>query len=361
MIISGVFYDGTSSRRRAAELHVTGGAAAVHADGVELVPYTPLRRLQISSRLGNTPRYIQFPNGAKFETADNDAIDHILADSPWQTLLHRLESRMRYALLGLAVTIAVSWMFVRHGIPWLAEAAAFALPPSVNAQIGRGVLEFLDAQLLKPTELDEETRARIAKRFATIIAQAPEDYAIQVEFRSARNTIGANALALPSGTIIFTDELVRLARHDDELAAVLAHEMGHVVQRHGLRRALQGSALALLSVLVLGDIASVSSIATALPLILLELGYSREYEREADAFALATLQRNNIGVHRFIDILQRLERAHRCGDRNDGGTPEKCPDRNGNDGSWAGSSYLATHPPTEERVRFFRNAAAGTP
>src|SRR5690606_11429473 len=141
----------------------------------------------------------------------------ILADSPWQTLLHRLESRMRYVLLGLAVTIAVSWMFVRHGIPWLAEAAAFALPPSVNARIDQGVLRLIVAQLLNPTDLDEGTRARIEKRFATIIAQAPEDYAIRVEFRSARNTIGANALALPSGTIIFTDELVRLAQHVDEL------------------------------------------------------------------------------------------------------------------------------------------------
>ena len=86
--------------------------------------------------------------------------------------------------------------------------------------------------------------------------------------------MGANAFALPNGTIVVTDDLVKLAEHDDELVAVLAHEIGHVVSRHALRRVLQDSGVMLLVAGITGDIVSISSLAAALPTLLIEAKYS---------------------------------------------------------------------------------------
>ena len=70
----------------------------------------------------------------------------------------------------------------------------------------------------------------------------------------------------------------------------MAHEVGHVIHRHGLRTLIQKSSLAVLLVLVTGDVSTSSSIITALPAILIEAGYSQTMEREADTYALEYLQ-----------------------------------------------------------------------
>ena len=79
----------------------------------------------------------------------------------------------------------------------------------------------------------------------SILDSLSSDPFIRLEVRSAPQ-IGANAFALPSGIIVVTDELVALSEDDDELAAVIAHELGHVHHRHIMRTVIQNSAAALL-------------------------------------------------------------------------------------------------------------------
>ena len=118
---------------------------------------------------------------------------------------------------------------------------------------------------------------------------AHTDYPLQVMFRKG-GALGPNAFALPDGTIVFTDEMVRLAEHDDELSAVLAHEIGHVVRRHGMRTIIQDSLLGFLILAITGDITGSSELFIGLPVLLTEMAYSREFEREADQYALAYMQ-----------------------------------------------------------------------
>ena len=80
--------------------------------------------------------------------------------------------------------------------------------------------------------------------------------------------MGANAVALPAGIIIMTDALVELSENDEELAAVLAHEIGHVRNRHALRALLQNSVVAGSIILVTGDASSAGSIAAGIPTLL---------------------------------------------------------------------------------------------
>lgn len=337
--ILGTYYAG-SSRPTPASLLAEDGVVQVLDGEQPLVGPVPLDTVAISSRLGNTPRILRFADGGSFETADNAAVDCLLSGRGRRYgLVHRLESSLRYVLLGVLITVLFVWGGVRYGIPALAEGVAFALPESVSRQVGQGVLELLDQQILFPSELAEAEQARLREHFAPLLQR--EGAPIHLEFRKAAEQIGANAFALPSGTVVFTDQLVTLAGHDEELLAVLAHEIGHVERRHGLRQALQGSALGLLVMTVTGDLSSVSSLVAAIPVLLTQLGYSRDFEHEADRFAAELAAEQDIDARRLGEILARLEQAaHSC-------KPDE-PCTQAADG-W--SRYLSTHPPTEERRR----------
>ncbi len=334
MSIAGHFLAGSSSRRVAASLQCEDGQVRVLGEDGAVLAAALCGAVEISSRLGNTPRFVRFADGTAFETADNDAVDRLLP-AHGAGLLHHLESRLRYVLIGVLVTVVFVWASVQWGVPMAARTIAAMLPASVHVHADRLVLELIDRQMMAPSALDPAEQQRLQALFAPFAAAVDDERPIRVLFRLAGEDIGANALALPGGTIVFTDQLVALARNDDELLGVLAHEIGHVAHRHAMRRSIQASMMGVLAAIVVGDISAVSSAVTALPLILTELGYSRAFEREADAYAVDMMRRHGIDPRHLANILQRLD-----------------PSQGG------GGSYLSTHPPTPERVRAIHERAA---
>lgn len=329
--ITGDYYDGRSSRRQAATLFIAAdGSATLSTDPAARFGFADLH---IDERVGNAPRSIYFPNGAKFETTQNDKVDAALARRSAQRagrFLHALETHKRYILVAIVAVSLSFWGLMRYGIPAGAKAAAFALPAEASLSIGRGSLEILDETMLAPTTLDVGTRERLSQRFAAMTEKAQSDIPLTIVFRHGKR-IGANALALPSGTIIVTDELVKLAEHDDEVIAVLAHEIGHVVHRHGLRRIMQDSVVALVAILIAGDVSSTGTLIAALPTVLVELQYSQAFEREADAYSYAYLKRNGIDTVHFANLMRRLDERHRI----------DVP------------AYLSSHPPSADRIAMF--------
>ena len=351
MSIRGRFFDGRSSRGHDAELRVSGGRVSVYVDQQPVVSAVPADALEISMRIGSTPRFVRFPDGGQFETTDHDALERDLLHHRGRAgFVHGLESRWRHLPLALVIVIAFVWWAVAIGVPWTAKVIAFSLPAESNEWIAKGALQVLDAHILKPTTLSEAERARLQARFHAFLAPLRGDDQIEVLFRSGAETIEANALALPSGQIIFTDELVRLAANDDELLAVLAHEVGHLHRRHALRQGIQSSALTLVMVAVVGDVSALSSLAGSLPLLLTQMGYSREFEREADDFAAQALHGQRIDVARFTEILERLAQRH-CAQAE---AAEPCEPVAADD--WRG--YWSTHPGTDERIERLRASQA---
>ena len=167
----------------------------------------------------------------------------------------------------------------------------------------------------------------------------------------ASNMLGANALALPDGTIIITDGMVRLALDEDnelddvgqaQLLGVLGHEIGHIEQRHATRAMTGSSLTAAVSATLFGDF---SAVAAGLPAVLTQMQYSRAMELEADAYAVGVLRRNGLDPDALADALQALER----GAPGQGAVP-----------SWLKRSltYLSTHPATAERIARLQAAKA---
>ena len=228
----------------------------------------------------------------------------------------------------LAVLAFIVALYV-YGIPALAHAAADRFPPGVAARIDSDTLATLDRQVFSASTIPHGRQQAIASAFRALKRPAGSNGSYNLVFRKSE-AIGANAMALPASTIIVTDGLVELARDDREILGVLAHEAGHIDGRHTLRGLLQNSLISILLALVAGD---VSAMAAAASSSLLEASYSRDLEREADAYAIETLRASQIPLKQLADMLRRLETAA------------------GTAGSSSALKYLSTHPATEERIR----------
>jgi Zn-dependent protease with chaperone function len=342
--IRGYYYDGTTSAQIPAECRVfDSGAVQVYgSDGGEALCTLARFEIQASPRLARTQRYLFFPQGQKFETADNPAVDAVMArfqKRSWMHAVHLLESRKRYILICLAAMLAILGVMGRYGVPGAASWIAQHLPQSVLQKAGGQTMDILDRSFFEPSGLEPAESERLKTHFQTLIG-ARAELNLQVQFRKG-GRLGANAFALPSGIIIVTDEMVKLAQTDDELLAVLAHEAGHVAHRHGIQRIIQDSLLAFAVMAVTGETSGTSQLFIGLPVALTELAYSREFEREADQYALVWLQAHKISPRHFANLMRRLQSVER-------------PEDSNLQARW--SNYLSTHPATAERLQRFERS-----
>ncbi|GMA14882.1 M48 family metallopeptidase [Deinococcus metallilatus] len=348
--LSGVFFDGRTSRDRAAALDVTGEDVRLQAEG-GLETRWPLTQLRIDPPVPGVRRVLKFPDGSRFETADDAAVTALEARTGRNRALgrvRRLETRWWTALAALALTLAFAWAFVAYGLPALARGAASATPRSVLATFDRETVQVLEeGGYLGPSRLSAARQAHLQAAFRRVAAWADHGYPYRLLLRDgepedAPFQLGANAFALPDGTVVLTDQLVALAHNDRELLGVLAHETGHVTGRHTLASVYQGLGLTLLSVAVTGDLISAGTFAAAVPASLLRNGYSRAAETQADEVAGRYLMQAYGTTKPLRDLLARLEEGDRNADEN-----------SVEEGSHT-ADLLQTHPGTAQRIRHLR-------
>jgi predicted Zn-dependent protease len=150
-----------------------------------------------------------------------------------------------------------------------------------------------------------------------------------------------NAFAAPGGLILVSRGMLRCCKTEDALAAVLAHEIAHVQGRDGLRAIKTGRLTSALTVLAAESAksfggpelaqlteafeGSVGDIATTL----MNSGYSRQLERQADEAAIAILKRVGYNPHALVDMLKTMKTQLKPG----------------------GTDFAKTHPDPEERIR----------
>jgi Zn-dependent protease with chaperone function len=332
-VLKALYFDGRSSGAQPVTLHLDGESLQLRTDACEMG--WPLQALTVSERLGNTPRRIELPDGGHCEVTDHAALDALLAQGGYRrNWLDRMQHSLRWALLSAVLIVAVFVAAYRYLLPWGAEVIAQRVPPELLQQMGASSLETLDRLMLEPSKLAPERQQALRDAYARLAALPDARLAYRIEFRSAP-AIGANAFALPDGSIVMLDELVELTQDDDEILAVLAHERGHVERRHALRMVLQSSVVGLALTWYMGD---VSTLLATVPAMVAQASYSRDMEREADDYAARTLQLNAKSPCLLPDILRKLEAAH--------------AKRQGEAESQGGKvmDYLASHPATGERA-----------
>jgi Zn-dependent protease with chaperone function len=337
----GIYYDGKTSARIPVRIQARDAHLVIR--GADFEREAPLATLHLSSPLHSVRRTLTLADGAQLRTNDHAAVAALFPDSHrLESWVERLERRWGYALLAVVVIVAFSAWCVVYGLPAAASLVARTIPASVEATLGEQTLYTLDKTFCKPSALEPRRMQSVQKHFEALSADLNDGYSYQLKFRSC--AMGPNAFALPGGTIIVTDALVKLARSDLQLAAVLAHEIGHVRLRHGLRMALQGAGAGILVAALAGDAVALTGLAVTLPTLLLQTGYSRDFETEADTYAFKRMKELGISPKHFADIMMELETHAR-------GKDGKRREPGAKEGSATPLDYLSTHPDTAARIR----------
>lgn len=296
-------------------------------------------KVTVSDRLGRSPRFLTLPDIGRLETRDNDFIDMALrhfGHPSMRTLwLPRLERTPRWILALLIVVVVTGWATYRHGIPAMAKATSPLVPDKVRELAGSESLEWMERSWLAPTTLSDERQQSLRQAFEQHFGDQLNGLDVRVLFYNSKG-VGANAFALPDGSLIFTDQFVELV-DEDEFLAVAAHEIGHVRHDHGMRGIISSSALVATTMLITGDSEALSEIIVTAPYALAQLSYSRDMEQEADTAAMELMQEAGLNRQAFASALRKMMASH--------GASE--------DGSKVWEEYLSSHPATDERIMRF--------
>jgi Zn-dependent protease with chaperone function len=349
------YYDGKSARRIAVVLAPLADTVVLSGEGVERS--VPLSQVRISERLGSAPRLISFADGAHAEVRDHAGFELWLKvvghrERPVDLLQRSwIAAGISMLLVAIAVFIGYRW-----GLPLMAEKISAHMPDIVVRRMSDHVLDLLDGHVFKDSGLPTERQQKISAAFAALAGEQYADTPVELLFRASPG-LGANALALPDGRIVLLDGLVDLADNDEQILAVLGHELGHVHYRHNLHALVQGAAISAVLAWWIGDF---SSVIAAAPAAVMQARYSQALESEADAFAASLLKAHGLSPELLAQMLEKLQAsADKRKEHAEVSAPapkadDKDQKQKTDDDYWR--PYLSTHPATQERIRALREA-----
>ena len=325
MGIAAYYFDGKTSRRFHVHLSLRSGMASIAGD---ISRTCPVADLHVSERLGVT-RKLTYADGAFLEVEEGPMLDQFLVAVGYRDpIAIRVHRSWRWGMAALGIFMAIMALTYLFALPTASKYIAKVVPDKVQRSLGKEALAILDKHMLTPSALSMERQQAIVARFQALVPPRKGKPVTEILFRKSR--VGPNAFALPSGQIVVTDELVMLLDNDDAVLGVLAHELGHVHERHLMRRIVQSSIVGLASAVMFGDVSTLMSAASG---FVLDMKYSRDVEREADDYAIAMMKANSIPLSNLAGVFEKLG--------------QKSPEI---------STYLSSHPSSEERIQRIRAA-----
>lgn len=364
MQIRGIWYPAGSSERHKATLLLDRNRYLLQIDDVnqndppcseaEAAPSAGfVSALETSQRVGNIPRKITFNNHSIFETQDNDKIDRWIELSRTRlglgAALHKIESKWHWIIASLAIVIFISFASFNWGLPWSSKVLARAMPDSVVEKVSSHTMSALDKLLFEPSDLSATRQEQLKTHFYTLTRlhglQKNQVAKFNIHFRKLGS---ANAFALPSGDIVISDELLAVTENQNQVDAVLLHEVGHVVHNHGLQQVIRASMVSFIVALIAGNPSGLEEVFVALPTFMLNSHYSREHEVEADLFALTAMSEKGIDPLHFAEALEKIDPNLTKEEQEDAGQSEKLKPASPKDESVL--DYFSSHPATSARI-----------
>jgi Zn-dependent protease with chaperone function len=263
----------------------------------------------------------QAPGGALAYGLVGGGADRLVVEDPEaRSLIEALDPATRARLPGpplvrRAATVAAAGIgalavlfFVV--LPGLAALLAAIMDP--EAEMAMGDLHYEQTRMMFSSDLeplaectDPAGLAALRKMTQRVAQGVALPYDLRVAVLDDSEQPMLNAYAVAGGRIAFFGTMIREAGHPDEIAAVLAHELGHVARDDPVRHMLQAmSALAVMSVLA-GDLTGGGLLGGTAGMALTS-GYSRQVEVEADAFAISQLRSVGLPPSALARMFERL-------------------------------------------------------
>ena len=321
-----IFFDGTSSRRRQVTLTL-GDALEIAEEGGAPVrwSYADIRRadsppgiLRLSS--------ITAPPLARLEIRDAA----LAADVTARCLRldeHRTSRRGVAKIVGWSAAAAISIVcVVLFGVPLAADRLAPLVPKPVERRIGDAAE--VQMKTIFGRNVCEDPAGKAA--FTKLVNRLRDAAGLDDDSMMAGvlPTSVPNAFALPGGKVFVLKGLLDKAESPDELAGILAHELGHLKHYDSMRGLIYNGGTSFLIGLLFGDVTGSSAVIFASRSVV-EASYSREAETAADTFAIEVMHKLGRSPKPAFELMFRIT---------------------GKEGGSKLTTILASHPLTEDRL-----------
>lgn len=263
------------------------------------------------------------------------APDHL--KSPFEQAAARVRQvrhrhRMMWGIVGGGILAAALGLW--FGSDLLVELAVDRIPVEWEQKLGESAYrDFLSHQEVMKEGPAVGAIEEMTHRLTEQIPDNPYKFEVTV----VKSDI-VNAFALPGGYVVVFTGLMKKADSGEEVAGVLAHELNHVLQRHGLERIVKNLGLMAVVAIIVGDQQGLIGLMRQVGVELLTLKFGREQETEADLTGLQLLNRAKIDPAGMITFFQKLSEK-------DEGRME----------------WLSTHPMSTARAERLRSELAALP
>lgn len=346
--IAAAYNDGKTAVTLQVKLYLNGDKLDIVGEDTTTIASWPLNEVHSIAKGsdGQKRRLRRGFNGPERITLDQEQDLEILA-SHCPNIHHTTPRSFGYwkpAITWSAVGVLSVFVLIKMVIPALAQQIVNVIPPSVEASLGRTaesqIIQFFALSKRKAPEdiICKDEEGVITLNALSIYLSSYLDTPVKTHVTVINHSM-VNAFALPGGRILVFNGLIRDAKNGNDLAGVLAHEIGHLAKRHPLIYAFETAGISTLAALFFGDISG-GVILGGLSQSLLDGAFTRNMERQADNTAISLLNRTGIGGEAFADFYLRLEKKY---GKSDGLM-----------------SYFSTHPKPKERAQLVQSTTTGT-
>ena len=250
---------------------------------------------------GQRTLYLKNPDVIRaFRQAAPDHLTIPLERAAEQVRRVRQRHRIVWNIVGGALLASVLGLW--FGSDLLVELAVDRIPIEWERKLGESAYrDFLARQEVMKEGLAVAAVTEMTHRLTDPIPENPYTFEITV----VKSDV-VNAFALPGGYIVVFTGLMKKAESPEEVAGVLAHELNHVLQRHGLERIVKQLGFVAVVSIVLGNQQGLGGVMKQLGVELMTLKFGRAQETEADLTGLQLLHRAKIDPSGMITFFQRL-------------------------------------------------------
>ncbi|GAD01215.1 M48 family metallopeptidase [Agarivorans albus] len=308
MIITGKVFVENSSVSRAAKLHCSDEGWLELSDEFSAIR-APLSELDIAMSIGSQARAIGFSNGSRFVADEPSRLNSWLDKQGQGSWLKTLERNVFMIILAFVVSGAAIYAAASQGLPWLSHYLAGKVPVSISQELGERTLQQFETLGFSETEINPEQRQAIEQNFNSLVEQI-DSLPMQPKLYFYRMGEDANAFALADGSIVVTDQLVKLLDSPEQLNGILLHELAHVAHNDVMASLVRSALISTAVVLVVGDTSILVDGLVSAAVLGVSLGYSREAEQQADLFACHWSKQLDLPQDQLLAGYQHLFEDH---------------------------------------------------
>lgn len=206
--------------------------------------------------------------------------------------------------IGISLALVLTMFAFFKSIPFLSKYIAQMVPYEQEQKLSQH-LKLSDLGDIKACTPEKESQAAFEKLMKRLYPIHKDDVPGFLKVEIVKYPV-SNALTFPGGRIVIFDDVIVNAKSPEELAGVIAHEIGHAKKRHIMQKIVSTLSMAAVFQFIGGDFSSALALDPSTVLSIGTLAFDRGMETEADQFAYDRLVESKINPHDVAGFFKRL-------------------------------------------------------